>query len=107
MRSATGGHRAVAAGREPRADWRREGPHNDESAHGAAIRGVLSKGGRLDLGVSTDLNGQYLVSVQPDVSSVVTIIDRGDSGCETGRTLRLSPQGDVLGDRVKNYQCPH
>ena len=37
MRSATGSHRAAALSGEPRGDWRREGPHNDESAHGAPM----------------------------------------------------------------------
>ena len=32
MRSATGSHRAAVPGGEPRGDWRREGPHNDELA---------------------------------------------------------------------------
>jgi hypothetical protein len=38
MRSATDGHRADAPGGEPRGDCRRDGPHNDESAHGVAMR---------------------------------------------------------------------
>jgi hypothetical protein len=37
-RSATGGHRAAAPGGEPRGDSRRDGPHIDESAQGAARR---------------------------------------------------------------------
>jgi hypothetical protein len=37
MRSATGGHHAAALSGEPRGDWRREGPRNDESAHGALM----------------------------------------------------------------------
>src|SRR5262245_15787715 len=36
--SATGGHRAAASGGSPRGDWRRDDPHIDESAPGAAMR---------------------------------------------------------------------
>jgi hypothetical protein len=32
------GHRAAASGGSPRGDWRRDGPHIDESAQGAAMR---------------------------------------------------------------------
>ena len=35
---ATGGRRAAAPGGSPRGDGRREGPHNDESAYGSAMR---------------------------------------------------------------------
>jgi hypothetical protein len=38
MRSARGGHRAAAPGGEPGGNWRREGPHNDESVLGAVMR---------------------------------------------------------------------
>jgi hypothetical protein len=38
MRSAAGGPRAAAPGESPLGDWRRDGPHIDESAQGAALR---------------------------------------------------------------------
>jgi hypothetical protein len=67
-----------------------------EFGSSSALRGcgVLSNR-RVDLGVSTDVKSQYLVSVQPDGSSVVDVVDRTS---DRHRILRLSPRGDVLRD---------
>jgi hypothetical protein len=55
--------------------------------------GMLSKRGQVDFGVMTDVKSRYRVSVQPDGSSVVDVVD---STSNTHRILSLSPQGNVL-----------
>jgi hypothetical protein len=81
-----------------RINLHKDGAATLEFGTSSTIRGsgVLSKSGRIDLGISADVKGQYMVSVQPDGSSVVTIVDRDG---DRSRTLRLSPRGDVLGDQ--------
>jgi hypothetical protein len=51
--------------------------------------GVLSKRGQIDFGVMTDAKSKYDVSVQPDGSSVVDVVD---CTSDMHRILRLSPQ---------------
>jgi hypothetical protein len=69
-----------------------------EFGSSSALRGcgVLRRDGGIDLGVSTDVRHRYLVSVGPDGSSVVEVLDQAGG---RHRTLRVSPQGDMLGDR--------
>jgi hypothetical protein len=63
----------------------------------SALRGcgLLRKDGGVDLGVSTDVRHWYQVSVRPDGSSVVEVLDQAG---RTHRTLSYSPRGAVLGD---------
>jgi hypothetical protein len=68
-----------------------------EFGSSSALRGcgLLRKEGGVDLGVSTDVRHWYQVSVRPDGSSVVEVLDRAG---RTHRTLGVSPRGAVLGD---------
>ena len=68
-----------------------------EFGSSSALRGcgVLRKGGGVDLGVSTDIRHRYLVSVEPDGSSVVEVLDQAGN---RQRTLRVSPRGALIGD---------
>jgi hypothetical protein len=59
--------------------------------------GTLYQNGAVDLGIGRGEKHQYIVSVQPDGSSVVQVVVGDDRG-EKVRTVRLSPSGDVLSE---------
>jgi hypothetical protein len=65
----------------------------------SSVRGVgtFYQNGALDLGVSSDVKHQYMVSARPDGSSVVRAIIWDDHNrVSRVKSIRLSPSGEVL-----------